>query len=302
MTHSVKSSLLLLAAAGLACAEGSVSWQQVGGSLQVDAGLKGIAGQGYTTPLLDDGTTLVQSGFLAHPLLVNNRPFVASNLPDLELASGHAPVTVNLDTVFADLEGSLTYGVSVSGQGTQAVVSGSTLTLSEVSGETGVATVVVSASDGTYSVTDTFTVTVQGATGIATRPVRTAPVRTLAVGLPKILASAVAGSGTGELGTSVVRDEAHNLGVTLLLPSAGTISVNIFDQLGTPVISLDRTVGKADLAGLEPSGDGRYVLPVNWNLRAKNGAAVAPGVYLWKIEMRTADGQKLEAVKRLGVK
>jgi hypothetical protein len=43
-------------------------------------------------------------------------------------------------------------------------------------------------------------------------------------------------------------------------------------------------------------------LLVSWNLYAKGGAAVQSGVYLWKILVQTEDGQKLETVKRLGVR
>jgi len=302
MTISVKFAYLLLGMAVLSHADGIVSWQQVGGSLHVDVGLKGIVGQGYTTPTLDNGTITVQGGFLAHPLLVNNAPFVVSNLPDLTKVEGFAATTVDLDTAFADLEGSLAYSVTVTGSGTTAGVSRSSLTLSGSADVSGTASVVVIATDGTYSVSDTFTVTTLPSTGIALR-VPTAPlIRELAVGLPRIFASQTAGTGQGVLGTGVVQDQAHSLSVNLLLPRAGTISVHIFDQIGTPVIALDRTVNAEELARLEPSGDGRRVLPVTWNLRAQNGAAVGTGVYLWKIEMKTVDGQKLESVKRLGVK
>lgn len=302
MTRIVKFSALLLAACGLSGAAGEVSWQQVGGSLQVDPGLKGIVGQGYTTPVLDDGTTTVQGGFLAHPLLVNNAPFVISNLPDLKAAPGFAAMTVNLDTVFADFEGPLSYAVSVTGLGTSADVSGSTLMLSGSNGASGPATVVVSATDGTYSVSDTFSVRTEASVGIKTGPIKTPVVRELGVGLPRIFASQATGTGEGILGTAGALGDAQSLSVNLLLPRAGTISVHIFDQIGTPVISLERMVNVEELARLEPSGDGRRVLPVTWNLRAQNGAAVGAGVYLWKIEMKTVDGQKLESVKRLGVK
>lgn len=302
MTRSVKFAFLLLGMTALSQAEGTVSWQQVGGSLQVDSNLKGIVGQGYTTPVQDGGTTMIQSGFLAHPLLVNQAPFLVSSLPDLTLAEGFATTTVDLDTVFADLDGSLSYSVTVTGLGTTASVSGSVLSFEGVAGATGAAEVVVTATDSTYSVSDTFTVTTQGTTGIATRVPTTSRVGELAVGLPRIFASQVTGSGQGELGTSGIVDEVHSLSVNLLLPAAGTVSVHIFDQLGTPVIALDRTVSAAELTRLEASGDGRRVLPVTWNLRAQSGAAVAAGVYLWKIELKTVDGQKLESVKRLGVK
>jgi hypothetical protein len=179
-------------------------------------------------------------------------------------------------------------------------VAGDTLNLVG-SDEAGSAQVVVSATDGVSVVSDTFLVTATASTGIAPRTPAFVN-RELAVGLPHVFASQVTGSGQGVLGTDAVSDEAHSLTVDLLLPAAGTISVNIFDQLGTPVIALSRTVDAGELAGLAQTDDGRRVLPVSWNLRAANGAAVAAGVYLWKIEMNTVDGQQLEAIKRLGVK
>jgi len=303
MSRIARSYLMILGMVVLPYAEGTVSWQQVGGTLMQDSNLLGIVGQGYTTPVQTDGTNTIQSGFLAHPLLVNNPPFLVSGLSDRKEISGFSTMTVNLDTVFADFEGSLNYDVSVTGVGVSAsIISRNTLSFAGIKGTSGTAQVVVTATDSTYSVSDTFTVMTQASVGIDPRTPVVPVTHELAVALPRIFASQVTGSGQGELGTSGIVDEAHSLSVNLLLPAAGTVSVHIFDQLGTPVISLDRAVDAAGLVRLEPSGDGRRVLPVTWNLRAANGAAVGAGVYLWKIELRTVDGQKLESVKRLGVK
>jgi hypothetical protein len=144
-------------------------------------------------------------------------------------------------------------------------------------------------------------VTTTNSTGIDPRT-PTLVNRELAVGIPHVFASQVTGSGQGMLGTEAVSDEGHSLTVDLLLPAAGTISVSIFDQVGTPVITLSRTVVAEEFSSQAVTDDGRRILPVNWNLRASNGLAVAAGVYLWKIEMNTVDGQQLEAIKRLGVK
>jgi hypothetical protein len=78
--------------------------------------------------------------------------------------------------------------------------------------------------------------------------------------------------------------------------------VSIFDNLGAPVIAWSRDVASYDLANLDATGDGRWVLPVSWNGRASNGVAVPAGVYLWKITVHTEDGQKLETVKKLGLR
>jgi len=79
------------------------------------------------------------------------------------------------------------------------------------------------------------------------------------------------------------------------------VSVAIFDQLGTPVISFDKEIGLVELRSLAPTGDGRYLLPLVWNLRASDGQAVGAGVYLWRIKVRSTDGQLLEAIRRMGI-
>lgn len=302
MTYSGRPCLLLLALASLCLGQGVVTWQQVGGSLQVNPGLKGLVAQAHTTPAPEEGGGGVQSGFLAHPMFVNNAPFVMSPLPDLSLPSGFPERLLDLDTIFADLDGSLRHSVSLTGSGATASVSGSLLQFAGEAGASGASQVVVSATDGTFAVSDTFVVTTTAATGIDSRAPTPRVVRELAVGLPRVFAFPVSGSGRGELGTAGIADDAHSLGVNLLLPSAGTISVTIFDHLGILVISMDNSVTESELRRLRPSGDGRRILPVTWNLRASNGTGVAAGVYLWKIQMRTADGQMFESVKRLGVK
>ena len=299
---AAKATVGICVAAALALGEGAVDWQEAGGTLAVNPGLVGIVGQGYATPALDAGATAVQGGFLAHPYLVNNAPFVVSGLADREEPMGFAVVTVDLDSVFADFEGALSYGVESTGPGTQASVLVHLLRLVGEAGATGTARVVVTATDGTYGVSDTFSVRTQGVTGISGRKAAPAAAPGLGVAVPKVFAAQASGSGTGMLGSSSAADEEQSLSVEVLLPAAGTISVHVFDQLGTPVIALERRVDAGELLRLAPAGDGRRVLPVTWNLRASNGAAVGAGVYLWKIEVRTDDGQKLEAVKRLGVK
>ena len=86
------------------------------------------------------------------------------------------------------------------------------------------------------------------------------------------------------------------------MPSAASVHVTIFDQLGIPVISWNQAFTATDLARIGTGPDGRAPVTLSWNLRAANGAAVGSGVYLWKVEALTADGQKLETVKKMGVK
>ena len=295
------SAFALLACASLSLADGTVQWQQVGGGLSVAPSFTGLVSQGYETPLLDDGTIAIQAGFLAHPLLQNTPPFVVSGLEDRTLPQGFATRSESLEGVFADFEGPLTYDVTSTGTGSQATVEGPQLVLTGV-GSSGIAQFIVTASDGTFSVADTFSVSTEASTAIVAKSPRTPVAQELAVVLTKTFATQASGPGRGELTSASLEDDAHSLAVNLLLPAAGWVSVHIFDLLGNPVIDLDRTLDAVELRRLAASGDGRKVLPVIWNLRSANGLAVATGVFLWQIEMRTVSGQKLTTCKRLGVK
>lgn len=277
----------------------TVDWQQVGGSFVSGPTGKGIVGQGYLTPAAVGNGTLVQSGFLANPLFVQNAPFVASPLPDLRKGPGFQ-VAIHLDSVFADLDGSaLTYSVHAIGTGLQAVVSGTGLNLQGVSSASSLASVVVTASDGVDSVSDTFQVTTEGSTALAPRAHQTIS-HQLAASVRRTIATAADLGGPGRLGPD--RGSEAGLSVDLLLPGPGTVSVRIFDNLGVPVIAFEQEVTESDLWRLPKSGDGRRVLSVGWNLRASSGEAVPSGVYLWKLEVATTDGRKIETIKRLGVK
>jgi trimeric autotransporter adhesin len=121
------------------------------------------------------------------------------------------------------------------------------------------------------------------------------------IDMGRAFAKPVTGTGRGELGSRAVPEGDDVLTVNLLLPSPGEVSVSIYDNLGMPVISFDRRLGSGDLNTLRRTADGRRILPVSWNLRSGNGIAVPTGVYLWKIDIQTDDGQKLQTVKKLGV-
>ena len=86
----------------------------------------------------------------------------------------------------------------------------------------------------------------------------------------------------------------------MLLPAAGNVSISIFDNQGIRVISFAKDLAALDLDALGGTGDGRLVLPVGWHLPASNGVAVPAGVYLWEVQVQTADGQKLQSVHKLG--
>ncbi|QQS03466.1 MAG: hypothetical protein IPK50_14285 [Fibrobacterota bacterium] len=303
MKPIVPALLLTLTLSSLSLADASVTWQQVGGSLGSTATLKGIVGQGYETPAPAGSGPQVQSGFLAHPLLVNNAPFVVSGLPDLEQIEGFGKVRIRLDTTFSDIDGDqLTFSLLDSGVGTSASIHGDSLVLSGQAGIWGAARIIVLATDGSDTAKDTFRVTTSRPSALGARPATGKKSTLLGVSAPKILAAPAIGSGTGRLGDPSRTETFDGLSVNILLPAVAHVSVSIYDNLGTSVISFSQSIEASDLQRLERTADGRQILTVAWNLRSANGVAVPAGVYLWKIDVTTQDGQKLQTYKRLGVK
>jgi hypothetical protein len=142
-----------------------------------------------------------------------------------------------------------------------------------------------------------------GTDALAVRPslVPSAP-QELAANIGQAFASPATGSGRAELGTGPVSGGESAQTVDLLLTGPGSVSVAIYDNLGTLVISFVRDIARMDLYDLKATKDGRWILPLSWNLRAQNGIAVPTGVYLWKIDIQTLDGQKLDIVRKLGVR
>jgi len=125
----------------------------------------------------------------------------------------------------------------------------------------------------------------------------------LAVAVPSNFASAAQGGGAYSLAMGVgCSGQGSCLEADVFLPGAAEITVSIYDNLGTSLITASRSVSAAELAGLEERVDGSRVLPLSWNLRASNGAAAAPGVYLWHLKATTANGQELETTRKMGIR
>jgi len=137
------------------------------------------------------------------------------------------------------------------------------------------------------------------ASGIATTTGRLG----LAVSVPNAFAKIVQGGGTGAL---TARTQCFGQGGCLemdaYLPGAAEITISILDNLGASVISCSHVVSASDLAELEKRDDGSWMIPFAWNLRASNGVAVSPGVYLWRIKAITVDGQELETTQKVGIR
>lgn len=295
--------LPLLTLAALPALAQNIAWQQVGGSLGVTTTSKGILGQGYETPLQTGSEYQIQGGFLVHPALVNHAPFQISPIPYIELPEGFGSKSIRLDSLFADLDGdALQFSHSAPNDAyTVSIATGNTLLITEKGGSSGSTTIDLTCSDGATSVTITIKMGSSLEVGIehADRPRLS---RDLSSRVPKVFAMRTEGSGNGSLASKTCADREECLGLEILIPSASQVSVSIFDQIGTPVISLSEEVDATALKLLSPTADGRRILPLSWNLRASNGQPVAPGVYLWKVKVRTAGGQILETIHRMGVK
>lgn len=136
-------------------------------------------------------------------------------------------------------------------------------------------------------------------TALAIPSVRIRASHEIAASVGHSFGSLAQGAGAARIGTDL---DGTSQSVDVLLPSAGEVRVDIYDNQGTRVISWSRDVDEYALSSLRSTSDGRRVLPVAWNGRASDGTAVSAGVYLWKIEVRTADGRKLETVRKLGLK
>lgn len=108
----------------------------------------------------------------------------------------------------------------------------------------------------------------------------------------------------GVLGTRLpeCEDDGGCVAVEIYSDVSTSVSVSIFDHLGTHVIGWrDRILsGPSDGSGSDQ--EGRRRIPLQWNLHTSDGHPVAPGVYLWKIELETADGRVLKTVLKTGGK
>ena len=127
-----------------------------------------VSGDTLTLTEIDTGTTHVivtaSDGVLEtmDTFLVtikNNPPRVANSLADLTLDNGFGTHDIDISSTFEDQQ-SLMYSVNVAAGGVlSAAVSGNMLTLTEI--DTGIAHVIVTASDGVLETMDTFLVTIK---------------------------------------------------------------------------------------------------------------------------------------------
>lgn len=273
-----------------------VEWQRVGGTHAATTEARSVAGGAFATPNPESGAG-VASGFLTHPYLVNSAPFLVSPQPDLRMARGVSHPGILLDTVFADLDGD-TVGFTAESGLLGAVLEGRVLRWQNLS--TGIHEVVVQASDGRFTTADTFQVEVLASTSVERRRPGPSSVAPTSLRIPRFLAERSRGDGSGNLEAPC--DDDACLGLDILLPGPGRVEVHILDNLGTPVMDFQRRIDAPSFAKLARDEANRAVVPLSWNLRSREGRAVATGVYLWRIRVVTDAGEEFETIRRLGVR
>jgi hypothetical protein len=268
----------------------------MGGGFGGDAQHVGIVGQESSA----GEASGLSAGFLVHPLFLNSAPLAQDT-----------SVQVRAESLSVAVPGEDVDGVVVSGtvvvpplHGT-ASFSGIVLTYRPSPGYDGPDSVGFVVVDDQGAVSDTARVRIQVAsatTALAPLPVLVAPVKTTDVRVFRAMASASAVVQGGGLVLSGADDDGSGVAVSVLLAGPSDVQVQIYDNLGTFVTSAESEVDSWTFSGLPSSGDGRRILWARWDLRDGNGRAVAPGVYLWKIVVVANDGQKLETVRKTGVK
>lgn len=145
--HKALPSLVVAMAWQSAPAQTVVGWSQLGGSFRKSPEMTGIVGQAYLTPFLASSSGGWQGGFLAHPLLVNNAPFVSGSLADLREPSHFKEIQVSLGGIFSDIDGdSLRYSATCA-PSLSCAIRGQTLLLGGALGASGWDTVRVNAAD-----------------------------------------------------------------------------------------------------------------------------------------------------------
>jgi|GEM_PF-2288601 len=276
----------------------TVLWSEMGGGFGGDARHAGIVGQESAA----GAASGLDAGFLAHPLFLNSAPLAQDTSVKVVAES------LSIAVPGEDVDGSVVSGrVVVPPVHGTASFSGVVLTYKPVHGYGGSDSVGFVVVDDQGAASDTAWVRIQvvsATTVLVARPVLVAPVKTTDVRVFRAMASASA-SATAPRGGLVLSggdDDGSGVAVSLLLAGPSDVQVQIYDNLGTFVTSAESVVDSWTFSGLPSSGDGRRVLRAHWDLRDGNGRIVAGGVYLWKIVVVSEDGQKLETVRKTGVK
>jgi hypothetical protein len=296
--HTPRLRLALGAICALCCSAfaQTVLWSEMGGGFGTAPQHVGIVGQESSA----GEASGLDAGFLAHPLFLNSAPLAQDT--SVQAAAESLSVVVPGE----DVDGVVVSGrvVVPPAHGT-ASFSGVVLAYEQTSGYVGDDSVGFVVVDDQGAVSDTAWVRIQVAatTALAPRPVLVAPVKTTDVRVFRAMASASAVvPGGGLVLSGGADDDGSGVAVSVLLAGPSDVREQIYDNLGTFVTSAESVVDAWTFSGLPSTGDGRRILSARWDLRDGGGRAVAPGVYLWKIVVVSNDGQKLETVRKTGVK
>lgn len=278
-------------------------WGQVGASMVSVPGLAGMVGEGATS----SAAVQAPAGFLVHPLFLNQGPFLVEALSDVRLDLGSGVRSFPLGKHFQSLEGlPLTFSIQGAEEKLRWSVRADTLRLEDFL-VAGVTQMVVSATDGVVSVADTFDVEVRSTTSVSrSNPAsrRSIPREgNIEVRVSRAIGLQARTSAEPLLTTGVPGCEGACPAVAIELPSPSQVEVSLFDNQGTPVMSstIDASRGTHARLPWNASGNAR-ILEIEWNGRAQNGEPAGSGVYLWKIAVRSEDGQSFETVRRLGLR
>jgi len=120
-----------------------------------------ISDPDYIAPVLDLTTC---------PTASNTCPQIDSAISDINVIVGASNTTIDLTTVFSDADGdTLSYiATSSNSAGVSATISGTNLIISYLSATSASSNISVTASDGTCSAVDSFTVTISSTTSTTT--------------------------------------------------------------------------------------------------------------------------------------
>jgi hypothetical protein len=291
---------VLRLALGLGCLMGRSSfagtqlWSEMGGGFGGDATHVGIVGQESAAGQADR----MAAGFLVHPLFLNAAPIAQ----DTSIQTTSDSVTFAVPG--ADLDGSVLSGRVVAGphHGT-ASFSGLSLAYAATSGYVGLDSVgfVVLDNQGLNSDTAWARIQVEPTTSLRPRNPLVLPVGSPDVKVRRYMASLSTNEGRGGLAFSRDLGDESGLALTLLVANPSSVDVQIYDNIGTLVTTARTDLDASSLNALPRTPDGRRELVVRWDLRDRAGHPVAEGVYLWRVVILTADGQKLETVRKTGV-
>jgi len=274
----------------------TVLWSEMGGGFGTAPQHVGIVGQESAA---GEGAGL-SAGFLAHALFLNSAPLAQDTSVQVKAESLSVVVPAE------DVDGSVVSGtVVVTPLHGTASFSSVVLTYKPVPGYGGADSVGFVVLDDQGAVSDTAWVRIQvesGTTALGARPLVVAPVKTTDVRVFRAMASASEVVPRGGLVLSGADDDGSGVAVSVLLAGPSDVQVQIYDNLGTFVTSAESVVDSWTFAGLPSTADGRRILWARWDLRDAGGRVVSAGVYLWKIVVVSNDGQKLETVRKTGVK